>query len=194
MQIELQNLQRDVGITFILVTHDQEEALSMSDSIAIMREGRIVQSGTPQELYDAPTSRYVADFVGESNFFPGRVTKVTGGGAEIEIGGGQHLDAPVNPSAPILAIGAAGVIVVRPEVVGMWRTGNAPKDLSVCRKAIVRNRIYLGDHSEFSVSAEGLGDVLARIPKALPLATELIPGDAVEIGWRSEQALALCEA
>ena len=71
MQIELQNLQREVGITFVLVTHDQEEALSMSDTIAIMRDGRIVQFGTPRELYDAPVNRYVADFVGESNFFAG---------------------------------------------------------------------------------------------------------------------------
>ncbi len=71
MQIELQNLQREVGITFLLVTHDQEEALSMSDRVCVMREGRIVQSGSPRELYDKPINRYVADFVGKSNFFPG---------------------------------------------------------------------------------------------------------------------------
>ena len=71
MQIELQNLQRDVGITFLLVTHDQEEALSMSDRVCVMREGRIVQSGSPRELYDRPVNRYVADFVGKSNFFDG---------------------------------------------------------------------------------------------------------------------------
>ena len=73
MQIELQNLQRSLGITFVLVTHDQEEALSMSDRVAIMREGRIVQIGSPQELYDEPANRYVADFVGKSNFFNGTV-------------------------------------------------------------------------------------------------------------------------
>jgi spermidine/putrescine transport system ATP-binding protein len=72
MQIELQNLQRDVGITFLLVTHDQEEALSMSDRVCVMRDGRIVQTGSPRELYDRPSSRYVADFVGKTNFFPGR--------------------------------------------------------------------------------------------------------------------------
>ena len=74
MQIELQNLQRDVGITFLLVTHDQEEALSMSDRVCVMREGRIVQSGSPRELYDKPVNRYVADFVGKSNFFAGPTT------------------------------------------------------------------------------------------------------------------------
>jgi spermidine/putrescine transport system ATP-binding protein len=71
MQIELQNLQRSVGITFLLVTHDQEEALSMSDRVCVMREGRIVQLGTPRELYDHPVNRYVADFVGKSNMFVG---------------------------------------------------------------------------------------------------------------------------
>ena len=71
MQIELQNLQRDVGITFLLVTHDQEEALSMSDRVCVMRDGRIVQTGSPRELYDRPVNRYVADFVGKTNFFEG---------------------------------------------------------------------------------------------------------------------------
>jgi spermidine/putrescine transport system ATP-binding protein len=71
MQVELQNLQRNVGITFVLVTHDQEEALSMSDRVCVMREGRIVQVGSPRELYDRPVNRYVADFVGKTNFFAG---------------------------------------------------------------------------------------------------------------------------
>ncbi len=71
MQIELQNLQRGVGITFLLVTHDQEEALSMSDRVCVMRDGRIVQEGSPRDLYDRPVNRYVADFVGKSNFFEG---------------------------------------------------------------------------------------------------------------------------
>jgi spermidine/putrescine transport system ATP-binding protein len=71
MQVELQNLQRNVGITFLLVTHDQEEALSMSDRVCVMRDGRIIQIGSPRELYDAPVNRYVADFVGKTNFFAG---------------------------------------------------------------------------------------------------------------------------
>ncbi|MBL6931899.1 MAG: SDR family oxidoreductase [Rhodospirillales bacterium] len=78
MQIELQTLQRDVGITFILVTHDQEEALSMSDRICIMRDGTIAQSGSPRELYDHPVSRYVADFVGKTNFVPGSISDING--------------------------------------------------------------------------------------------------------------------
>lgn len=194
MQIELQNLQRDVGITFILVTHDQEEALSMSDSIAIMKDGRIVQFGTPQLLYDAPASRYVADFVGESNFFSGRVAETNHNMAAIDLAGGARLAAQLSARGRTLAIGESGVIAVRPEVIGLWRPGQAPADLPVKRRATVRNRIYLGDHSEFSVHAGDLGDVLVRLPKSAALATELNPGDEVEMGWRSEQALALSES
>ncbi len=87
MQIELQSLQRQLGITFVLVTHDQEEALSMSDRICIMQAGRIVQVGGPRELYDRPCSRYVADFVGKSNFFDGLVTGCDDGLAELECNG-----------------------------------------------------------------------------------------------------------
>jgi spermidine/putrescine transport system ATP-binding protein len=94
MQIELQNLQREVGITFVLVTHDQEEALSMSDTIGIMKDGKVVQFGTPEELYDAPVNRYVADFVGESNFFSGAVSACDDSGATITTASGLSLQAP----------------------------------------------------------------------------------------------------
>src|SRR6478736_3489639 len=89
MQIELQNLQRNVGITFLLVTHDQEEALSMSDRVCIMKEGRLVQTGTPRELYDEPVNGYVADFVGKSNFFAGTVGRVHEGLIDITLADGM---------------------------------------------------------------------------------------------------------
>src|SRR6185369_4613484 len=121
MQIELQNLQREVGITFILVTHDQEEALSMSDTIGIMKDGKIVQMGTPEELYDAPVNRYVADFVGESNFWPGQVAMSDQSGAAIKIGSGITLRAVHSRLGNPLQVGDSGVIAVRPEVIGLYR-------------------------------------------------------------------------
>src|SRR5882724_10643665 len=119
MQIELQNLQRDVGITFLLVTHDQEEALSMSDTIGIMREGRIVQTGSPRELYDAPANRYVADFVGESNFFSGEVVEASDSGAAIRTSAGIVLAAPLSARGASLAGQPRGVIAVRPEAIAL---------------------------------------------------------------------------
>jgi spermidine/putrescine transport system ATP-binding protein len=191
MQIELQNLQRDVGITFILVTHDQEEALSMSDTIAIMRDGKIVQFGTPQLLYDAPVNRYVADFVGESNFLSGKVTGTHADGATVALANGLTLKGRWSASGERLAAGEDGVIAVRPEVIGLWPAGRAASDLDVRRAGQVRNRIYLGDHTEFSVHVPELGELMVRLPKSDPLAMSLQPGDTAEIGWRADQALAL---
>src|SRR5512138_2940662 len=78
MQLELKSLQQQLGITFIYVTHDQEEALTMSDRIAVMSFGHVMQMGTPVEIYERPTSRFVADFIGETNFLDGRVTAIQG--------------------------------------------------------------------------------------------------------------------
>jgi len=195
MQIELQNLQRDVGITFVLVTHDQEEALSMSDTIAIMRQGRIVQSGSPAELYDAPVNRYVADFVGESNFFSGRVEEANGGAVRIALDGGLKLRGRLSRHGHGLSAGARGHIAVRPESILLWRAGAAsPRDLDARFEGRIHNRIYLGDHAAFAIATPSLGDILVRAPKHSTALTErFAPGDAVGFGWASTEALALAE-
>jgi spermidine/putrescine transport system ATP-binding protein len=193
MQIELQNLQREVGITFVLVTHDQEEALSMSDTIGIMKDGKVVQFGTPEELYDAPVNRYVADFVGESNFFSGAVASSDARGAAITTASGLTLQAPFSRLGAKLQPGAAGIIVVRPEVIGLWQPGRQPAGLDITCPARLLNRIYLGDHSEFQVEAEGLGAVLVRLPKHSTEGQTLQPGDRVIMGWQQDRALALAE-
>lgn len=193
MQIELQNLQREVGITFVLVTHDQEEALSMSDTIGIMKDGKVVQFGTPEELYDAPVNRYVADFVGESNFFSGSVAACDERGAAIVTASGLTLQAPLSRLGGILQPGGRGTIAVRPEVIGLWQPNAVPAGLDITRPARLLNRIYLGDHSEFQVEAEGLGAVLVRLPKHSIEGNTLEPGDQVIMGWKRERALALAE-
>jgi spermidine/putrescine transport system ATP-binding protein len=197
MQMELQSLQREVGITFVLVTHDQEEALSMSDTIAIMREGRIVQFGTPRELYDAPANRYVADFVGQSNFFAGDVVAADAHGATIRTASGVTLTAPYASGARPLDGEARAVIAVRPEVVRLWngRTPVDTGDLACAIKGRIQNRIYLGDQTEFSISTAELGDVLARAGKDTGASSdELLPGSDVTLGWARDRALALADA
>ncbi|MGL6211193.1 MAG: ABC transporter ATP-binding protein, partial [Paracoccaceae bacterium] len=118
MQIELQTLQRQLGITFVLVTHDQEEALSMSDRICIMRGGRIVQSGSPLALYDQPASRYVADFVGKSNFIDG----VIAGDGLIETATGQRFAGRM--SAPTVT-GAKAALSIRPEQIDLTHSAGS---------------------------------------------------------------------
>lgn len=193
MQIELQTLQRDVGITFVLVTHDQEEALSMSDTICIMREGRIVQTGDPRRLYDNPINHYVADFVGKSNFFPGIVKEANGASAVLALDTGLELVGRRSMAGLDLKLGDTGVIAVRPEVVLIGKPGSKTlAEVDVRAPAHVKNRIFLGEQTEYLVAAEGLGDVLVLSSTQTEMITGgLATGDTVEIGWRTESALAL---
>src|SRR5262249_28163008 len=191
MQIELQNLQREVGITFVLVTHDQEEALSMSDTIGIMREGRVEQFASPRELYDAPANRYVADFVGESNFFGGEVVEANEAGAAIRTSAGIVLKAPLSPRGGSLAGQRLGVIAVRPEAIAL----GSEESLDYRFVGRVQNRIYLGDQTEFSIATEELGDILVRAPNSSrAVAGGLAPVDQTTLGWRRASALALIDA
>lgn len=196
MQIELQTLQRDVGITFILVTHDQEEALSMSDVICLMLDGRIVQTGNPTELYDDPINRYVADFVGKSNFFGGKVVAADPQGARIETGSGRSLAGRHPKGVPSPPVGATAVLAVRPELVFISPSGHdLPNGTDIEAPARIRNRIFLGEQTEYLVEAEGLGEVLVRAPKhAESQSGGFNPGDTVLIGWQAKAALALTDS
>jgi spermidine/putrescine transport system ATP-binding protein len=195
MQIELQTLQREVGITFVLVTHDQEEALSMSDTVCIMHEGRIVQTGNPSELYDAPVNRYVADFVGKSNFFEGRALAVDPRAVRLRTETGLELIGRRTAGAAVPDEGAGAVIAVRPELILIRPPGgDLGPAVDVAADGRVKNRIYLGEQTEYLVEAERLGEILVRAPKQDEAASGgFRPGDAVRLGWRSASALALCD-
>ena len=182
MQIELQDLQRQLGITFVLVTHDQEEALSMSDRICVMREGRIVQFGSPQELYDRPNSRYVADFVGTSNFFNGILTDDKDTLATVRLDNGMPMQG--RPGGD-LAKGQIVCISVRPEQMKLNRVGDG---LSV----EVHNRIFLGEHTEYLVKHESLGDFLVLSPRQYEQADgPFNAGDRALVSWEPSAALIL---
>ena len=182
MQIELQDLQRQLGITFVLVTHDQEEALSMSDRICVMREGRIVQFGSPQELYDRPNSRYVADFVGTSNFFNGILTDDKDTLATVRLDNGMPMQG--RPSGD-LAKGQIVCMSIRPEQMKLHRAGDG---LSV----EVQNRIFLGEHTEYLVKHETLGNFLVLSPRQYEQAgSPFNAGDRALVSWEPSAALIL---
>ena len=194
MQIELQTLQREVGITFILVTHDQEEALSMSDRICIMRDGTVVQSGSPRDLYDQPTNLYVADFVGKSNFIAGSVTNVNGRFVTIQNENGRAFVGCPSASATELSVGASASIAIRPEliVVSAHDASATDMDTDVALNGRIKNCIFLGEHTEYLIDADGLGDVLVLSPKHIESARGgFNPGDAIAIGWKNDSALTL---
>jgi spermidine/putrescine transport system ATP-binding protein len=113
MQFELKRIQRDVGITFVFVTHDQEEALSMSDRIAVMRKGYVDQVGTPEEIYDEPETEFVASFIGDANMIDVRVESAAGGRATVTLPGGRRGEVPVRNRK--FAPGDAAVLMIRPE-------------------------------------------------------------------------------
>jgi spermidine/putrescine transport system ATP-binding protein len=146
MQIELQTLQRAVGITFVLVTHDQEEALSMSDLVCVMNGGRIVQLGSPSEIYDDPADLFVAGFVGKTNLLDGIVEGAQAGRLSVRLADGTRIAA--RPSRD-LAPGEAVAISIRPEAVRLGGTG-------VLTGTIV-NRIFLGSTAEYAIEIAGLG-------------------------------------
>jgi spermidine/putrescine transport system ATP-binding protein len=178
MQIELQNLQREVGITFVLVTHDQEEALSMSDRICIMRAGRIVQAGSPTELYDAPVDAWVADFVGKSNFLRGRASTDA-----VEVAGLLFAGRRPRHAAPI---GAEAVLAIRPELIRLHQGHGHGLD------GTIANRIFLGEHSEYLVDAGAFGSLLVLVPKAVEAAQGgFARGDRVSLHWDEQAALIL---
>ena len=196
MQIELQTLQRDVGITFILVTHDQEEALSMSDRICIMREGDIIQTGSPRELYDQPVNRYVADFVGKSNFIDGEVMAVDAASVSIRSSDGAMFQCRrLGGESP--TTGRRASIAIRPELVAIGPPDSdaAALDVDVAIPGTVKNRIFLGEHTEYLVATERYGDILVLSPKTI----ENVRGsferkDPVTIGWKHQTSLALEES
>ncbi|RLA12928.1 MAG: spermidine/putrescine ABC transporter ATP-binding protein [Gammaproteobacteria bacterium] len=192
MQIELQTLQREVGITFILVTHDQEEALSMSDRICIMREGQIIQSGSPRELYDEPVNRYVADFVGKTNFFSGTVTDISDSKVTVKSDSGQVLVGAQPKGAATLTKGSKASVAVRPEMISITAADQSSNSSNIAIHGRVMNRIFLGEHSEYLIATEGYGEVMVLSPKSIEsINKSFAPGDHVSISWRPDAVLVL---
>jgi len=184
MQIELRALQRSVGITFVFVTHDQEEALSMSDRIAVMSAGKVLQIAAPRELYEAPNCREVADFIGTMNFFQGRIS-----GAD-----GDDLTIDARPVGSLRARGSgrpgeAVIVAVRPEKIALALT--PPPSGNVIKGTVAANA-YLGERSHLNVTVEGLQEpvsVAAQNVERLRNTHER--GEVVYLSWPSEAMVVL---
>jgi spermidine/putrescine transport system ATP-binding protein len=140
MQLELKRLQLETGITFVFVTHDQEEALTMSDRIAVMQSGQILQVGSPAEIYERPTRRFVADFIGESNFLEAECIAVDEAGSRFRLIGGAELTATANRCRP----GEQATLAVRPE-----RTGIRADVADGALRATVENVVYFGTDTSY---------------------------------------------
>ncbi len=151
MQLELRELQRSVGITFVFVTHDQEEALTMSDRVAVMSMGRYLQIDSPGRLYEAPRNREVAEFIGTMNFLDARVLGTADDRVRIDAGPAGTLDVPAR-SSPLTA-GQRCIAAVRPEKIAM--SDERPSGGNTV-EGIVDTTAYLGDRSHYYVKVDGL--------------------------------------
>jgi spermidine/putrescine transport system ATP-binding protein len=197
MQLELKALQREVGITFVYVTHDQEEALTMSDVIVVMRDGLIQQMGGPTELYERPVNRFVADFIGTSNFMSATVesSDASAGRVIVRTERGVVLrGVPTDPDATH-APGQAVTVATRPErleVMPLDGTGTTDAGWSSVTGRIHQGT-YLGDQTEFRVHTDQLGELIVRRQNATGAAASLGlgPGDPVTVRWRDEANLVL---
>jgi spermidine/putrescine ABC transporter ATP-binding subunit len=183
MQAELRQLQRQVGITFVFVTHDQDEALSMSGRIAVMEKGEILQTADPKTLYEAPASRAVAEFIGAMNFFEGRIVSL-GAGASFETAVLGRIEAPMRPGlTPGMKVAAA----IRPERLTLSKERAA----GPCIEGRIASVSYLGERYHFQLRVAGADKpVLAAAQNAAQAGTYM-PGDAVFIGFSPESVVLL---
>ena len=189
MQLELSRIQREVGITFVYVTHDQEEAMTMSDRIAVMDGGRVVQVGSPQGIYEMPASRFVADFIGSSNVLSGRVVEV-GETAVVQLAGGEHVRLP---PAPGLSTGLAASVVVRPDRMEVTDVA-VPEGWNALSGRVVKVS-YLGTHLQIVVRTAGGAEITAhrRGPAAADGARQPEVGAAVHVAWPVAHSLGFPE-
>ncbi|WP_258052403.1 ABC transporter ATP-binding protein [Mesorhizobium sp. INR15] len=189
VQRELRDLNRDLGLTFIFITHDQDEAMSLSDRVGVMTAGRLAQIGTPNELYEHPATRFIAGFLGRSNFMEGVVEEQRGGEIAVRAGAWRLVaNAPANIPA-----GASVTLAVRPERIvigGEHQGGNQIK-------GTVKSRIYLGSSTEIDVHVDGIDPVLVTTASwpAGPGSANAVPepGQTVSVWWPAAASTVLVE-
>jgi putrescine transport system ATP-binding protein len=187
-QFELVNIQERVGITFIMVTHDQEEAMTMSSRIGVMEEGRIRQIGAPHDVYEFPNSRFVAEFIGTINIFEGVVVEDEPDHVLIESeAAGCQLYVTHSAAVPM---GAQVAVAVRPEKVMI--STKQPTEKRNCTKGIVRDIAYLGDISIYYVELPSGKVIQATLPNLLRLSERDVQWeDEIYLYWRAENGVIL---
>ncbi|MBI3212277.1 MAG: ABC transporter ATP-binding protein [Mycobacterium sp.] len=186
MQFELKRIQREVGITFVYVTHDQEEALTMSDRIAVMNAGNVEQIGTPSEIYDRPSTVFVASFIGQANLWHGRQVGRSGDLVEVEVLGSR---VRARPGDTTIETGGQATVMVRPERLRVSMQAPTAGDL-VSVPATVTDLTFQGPVVRLSLTAPDESAIIAHVgpEEDLPL---LRPGDQVYVNWASEASLVL---
>jgi spermidine/putrescine transport system ATP-binding protein len=196
MQVELKRIQREVGITFVYVTHDQGEALTMSDRIAVMNDGRIEHLGSPREIYERPATRFVAGFIGTSNLLSATVAGVQDGHAVITLGPGERIIVPLQATAGGRSVGGSGDAVrpgdaielsVRPEKIEMTTVEPTGADRCVVR-GVVTEVVYLGTSTNYNVTTSTGAQLVVFDQNAANAEDIAARGDSVYLTWNPQHS------
>jgi spermidine/putrescine transport system ATP-binding protein len=185
MQVELKRIQREVGITFVYVTHDQGEALTMSDRIAVMNDGVIEHLGTPRDIYEHPRTKFVAGFIGTSNLLSGQVSRVDGDLAVIEIGPDERIVLPA-AARP----GQTVELTVRPEKIEM-RAEPLRSNATSVLAGTVTEVVYLGTATNYTITTSTGADVVVFTQNASSADGIAVRGDRVWLSWAPQHSYAI---
>ena len=185
MRAELKSLQRETGITFIFVTHDQEEALTMSDRIAVMSSGELQQTGTPVEVYEKPVNRFVADFIGETNLLGATVTSVTGDTVQCALASGEIIVAETDSSNNMPAAGTEGLVSLRPERLTIHTDATSNPNTI---KGTLTGTTYTGTDTQYEVQLKDGTSIAIRLQNNADRNSGLTPGQSVELSAADESA------
>ncbi|MFF3501574.1 ABC transporter ATP-binding protein [Streptomyces sp. NPDC003247] len=188
MQLELKRIQREVGITFIYVTHDQAEALTMSDRIAVMNHGLVEQVAPPREMYERPATAFVAGFIGTSNLIGGRLTSVEAETGVLDLGDGQRVTVPLRGSH---ATGSAVELTVRPEKITLTA---GPADTASRVRGTVREVVYLGTSTSYTVDTAAGAEMTVFQPNDGTASVSPARGDTVWLSWAVDHSYLLTTA
>ncbi|MGH3498017.1 MAG: ABC transporter ATP-binding protein [Nocardioidaceae bacterium] len=186
MQLELKRIQREVGITFVYVTHDQGEALTMSDRLVVMNAGRVEQLGTPREVYEQPRTRFVAGFIGTSNLLTGAVTRVVDGSAVLERGVDQRIVVPLRGRQTTGDV----VLTVRPEKILM----SSAEPTAQCRlSGVVREVVYQGTFTGYTVETDAGEPIVVHVQNSAGSLEGANAEDTVWLSWDADHSYLLDE-
>lgn len=186
MQFELKSMQQQIGITFVYVTHDQEEAMTMADRIAVMEGGHVLQVGAPREIYEQPANRFVADFIGETNFINGTLQSSENGVAQVRLEDGSLIEAEMPAEKEMLS--PTIVVPIRPERIGILpreKQQDFDDDLHVTvLPGTVTETNYIGTDTRYVVQIAGDNEVVVRIQNVdYEERYAFAPGDQVNVFW-----------
>ena len=184
MQVELKRIQREVGITFVYVTHDQNEALTMSDRIAVMNDGLIEQLAPPREIYEHPASRFVAGFIGTSNLLTGTAAQVTATEAVMAAGDGERIVAPLRGLR--VSEGDQLELTVRPEKIEL--SAERPSDRGCALRGTVSEVVYLGTSTNFAVATTTGADIVVFQQNSGSAGDVASRGDSIWLSWQPEHS------